>query len=112
MAKGKAAGNGLGSMTSRSGGWTPSRASGLGMVAVVTLAAIVLALGTVIAAESSAQDPVGTTTTEASTSSVTVSPTTVGSSWSMAPWDDGDTIVSATDITPNTVSASMVFAPR
>jgi len=110
--KGQPAGNGRGSKASPSGGWKPSRASWLGMVAVVTLAAIVLALGTVIAAESSTPDTAGGIATEANTSSVTVSPTTIGSSWSMAPSDDEDTIVSATDVAPNTVSASMVFAPR
>lgn len=109
---GQPAGNGLGSTTSRMGGWTPSRASWLGMVAVVTLAAIVLALGTVIAAESSTPDAAGATATESLTSSVLVSPTTIGTSWSMAPSDAGEAIISSTDMAPNTVSASMVLAPR
>lgn len=107
------------------GGWRSSRASWLGMAAVIVLAAALFIVAAVAAERASGPDSVaGTTASQtaildasdtptATTSSTSSSPTPVASSWSMPPLPEEPVYVSsATDLSPITRSSSVVFAPR
>jgi len=113
---GQPAGNGEISAASPMGGWTPSRASWLGMAAVVLLAVAILSIATIVAVRVSHSDAATTvvdTRTSVATSSTTAAPAAIASSWSMGPRElASGPIVSATDVEPVTASSSLVYSPR
>jgi hypothetical protein len=113
---GQQAGNGEISAASPMGGWTPSRASWLGMAAVVLLAAAVLTIATVVASRASHSDAatmVVDASTSVATSSMAAGPAAIASSWSMGPRElASGPVVSATDVEPETASSSLVYSPR
>ncbi len=139
--EGQPAGNGENETTSQKGGRGPFRASGLGMAAVVILA-VALSIAGVIAAErlpereaapnapTNGEGTVAPVVLDATAgasdagpaSSISASPKTIGSAWSMAPLpeppaygaqrDGTGGVASASEITPLRATSSVVYQPH
>ena len=121
--EGRGAASGARNTASLVGGWTPSRVSGLGMVAVILLAVVVLALATAVAAEGNpseadahfeASSGVGVLDADGpgmeATSSIASDPATATSSWSIA--GEGSALIIASEAAPAMIASSISVSAR